>query len=74
MAGSQVARPGYRAGENGAMRVELTLDCTDLDRAAEFWQAAAGFVVDGVIEGRYVTLTGRTVSRSRCNASRSPRP
>ena len=31
------------------MRLEFTLDCTDLDRTAEFWQAAVGFVVDGSI-------------------------
>ena len=44
------------------MRVEFTLDCTDLERAAEFWQAAGGFVVDGTIPGRYVTLSGHGVT------------
>jgi predicted enzyme related to lactoylglutathione lyase len=43
------------------MRVELTMDCLDLDRMAAFWTAAAGFVVDGVIEGRYVALSGHGV-------------
>jgi len=43
------------------MRIEFTLDCCDLRRTATFWQAAAGFVVDGVIEDRYVTLTGHGV-------------
>jgi predicted enzyme related to lactoylglutathione lyase len=40
------------------MRIEWTLDCTDLDRAAAFWRAALGYVVDGVIEGKYVALSG----------------
>ena len=44
------------------MRLEFTLDCSDLDRIAEFWQAAAGFVVDGRIEGRYVSLRGHGVT------------
>ena len=44
------------------MRLEFTLDCSDLDRAAEFWQAAVGFVVEGSIEGRYVSLSGHGVT------------
>jgi predicted enzyme related to lactoylglutathione lyase len=48
--------------ENDAMRLELTLDCTDLDRAAEFWQAAVGLLVDGRIAGRYVSLSGHGVT------------
>jgi predicted enzyme related to lactoylglutathione lyase len=48
--------------ENDAMRLQFTLDCTDLDHAAEFWQAAVGFVVDGSIAGRYVTLSGHGVT------------
>ncbi len=43
------------------VRIELTLDCADLDRLSRFWQAAAGLVVDGVIEGRYVSLRGHGV-------------
>jgi predicted enzyme related to lactoylglutathione lyase len=44
------------------MRIEFTLDCTDLDRMASFWSAAAGLAVDGAIEGRYVSLSGQGVS------------
>jgi hypothetical protein len=44
--------------ENALMRIELSLDCTELDQAATFWQAALGYVVDGAIEGRYVSLSG----------------
>ena len=44
------------------MRLEFTLDCSDLDRMAEFWQAAVGFVVDGTIGGRYVSLSGHGVT------------
>jgi predicted enzyme related to lactoylglutathione lyase len=40
------------------MRVELTLDCIDLDVAAAFWQAALGYAREDTIEGRFVTLTG----------------
>jgi hypothetical protein len=43
------------------VRLEFTLDCSDLDRTAKFWQAAVGFVVDGRIEGRYVSLRGHGV-------------
>ena len=40
------------------MRIELTLDCVDLDATAAFWQAALDRVREDTIEGRYVTLTG----------------
>jgi predicted enzyme related to lactoylglutathione lyase len=42
--------------DNADVRIEFTLDCSNLDRMARFWTTAAGFVVEGVIEGRYVTL------------------
>ena len=41
------------------MRFEITLDCTDLERVASFWATAAELDIDGIIEGRYITLTGR---------------
>jgi len=44
------------------VRIEFTLDCSDPDRLARFWTNAAGFVVDGVIEGRYVSLRGHGVA------------
>ena len=44
------------------MRIEFTLDCADLDRMTRFWRDAAGFVVAGVIEGRYVSLRGHDVA------------
>lgn len=37
------------------MRLEFTLDCSDLDRMTEFWQAAVGFIVEGRIEDGYVS-------------------
>lgn len=40
------------------MRVEVTLDCADLEAAAAFWQAALGYAREQVIEGQYVTLSG----------------
>ncbi len=40
------------------MRIELTLDCHNLDVIAAFWGAALGCSVDHVIEGRYVSLHG----------------
>jgi hypothetical protein len=65
------------------MRLEFTLDCSDLDKMAEFWQAAAGFVAAGSIEGRYVWLSGhghshlaarpRTQDREEPDASRPAR-
>lgn len=39
------------------MRIEVTMDCTDLDATATFWQAALGCAVAGVIEGRFVSLS-----------------
>ena len=41
------------------MRIELTLDCVDLDTIAGFWQAALGYAREGTIDRRYVTLAGR---------------
>jgi predicted enzyme related to lactoylglutathione lyase len=43
------------------MRIEFTLNCCDLQRMAAFWQSAAGLAVDGVIEDRYVALSGHGV-------------
>ena len=40
------------------MRIELTLDCVDLDAIAAFWQDALGYVREDTIGGRYVTLIG----------------
>ena len=40
------------------MRIELTLDCVDLDAITAFWQAALGYAREGTIDGRYVTLAG----------------
>ena len=48
--------------ENGDVRIEFTLDCTDLDRMTRFWRDAVGFVVVGVIEGRYVSLRSHDVA------------
>jgi len=44
------------------VRIELTLDCSDLDRQTTFWTGAAGLAVDGVIEGHYVTLSGHGIT------------
>ena len=44
------------------MRIEFTLDCSDLDRMTKFWRDAAGFVVEGIIESRYVSLGGHQVT------------
>lgn len=43
------------------MRIEFTLDCCDLERMTMFWRSAAELVVDGTIEGRYVSLSGHGV-------------
>jgi predicted enzyme related to lactoylglutathione lyase len=40
------------------MRIEITLDCVDLDVTAAFWRAALGYRTEGVIEGRFVALGG----------------
>jgi predicted enzyme related to lactoylglutathione lyase len=45
-----------------SVRIEFTLDCADLDRMTTFWRHAAGFIVDGVIEDRYVSLSGHGVT------------
>lgn len=51
-----------RWGDDVSVRIEFTLDCSDLDRMTKFWRDAAGFVVDGVIEDRYVSLRGHHVT------------
>jgi predicted enzyme related to lactoylglutathione lyase len=48
--------------QNVGVLIEFTLDCCDLDREAEFWQAAAGLQVEGRIADRYVTLRGHGVA------------
>jgi catechol 2,3-dioxygenase-like lactoylglutathione lyase family enzyme len=40
------------------MRIEVTLDCADLDATAAFWQAALGYQREDTVQGRFVTLTG----------------
>lgn len=47
-----------------SVRIEFTLDCSDLDLMTRFWREAAGFVVEGVIEDRYVSLHGGSVTLS----------
>ena len=44
------------------MRIEFTLDCCDLERTAEFWQAALALDVEGEIGGRYIALSGHGVT------------
>ena len=34
----------------------VVIDCSRLDRSAEFWTAVLGYVPDGVATGRYQTL------------------
>jgi hypothetical protein len=41
--------------EHVGMRIELTLDCVELEVTAAFWQAALGYVRENTIENRYVT-------------------
>jgi len=48
--------------DNTDVRIEFTLDCSDLDRLASFWEAAADLVIGGEIEGRYVTLSGHGIT------------
>ncbi|HET7386046.1 MAG TPA: VOC family protein [Nocardioidaceae bacterium] len=40
------------------MRIELTLDCVDLDATATFWERALHYRREGVIDGRFVALAG----------------
>jgi predicted enzyme related to lactoylglutathione lyase len=51
-----------RERPEAAMRIEITLDCNDLDAQARFWAAALECDVEGVIEGRYVALGGQGIS------------
>ncbi|HEY2950640.1 MAG TPA: VOC family protein [Micromonosporaceae bacterium] len=44
------------------MRIEFTLDCTDLETQARFWAAALGCVVEGVIEDRYISLSAQAIN------------
>lgn len=46
------------------MRVEVTLDCVDLDVVAAFWQAALRFGREDNVKGRFVSLTGDGASLS----------
>ena len=42
------------------MRINITLDCTDLARLARFWSAVLGFPAEVVVPGAYVALEGFT--------------
>jgi predicted enzyme related to lactoylglutathione lyase len=44
--------------EDKGMRIEITLDCVDLDAVAAFWRAALGYATEGTIDQRYVALAG----------------
>lgn len=46
------------------MRIELTLDCSDLDLAAAFWGAVLQCSIDHSIDGRYVSLHRAGIVRS----------
>jgi predicted enzyme related to lactoylglutathione lyase len=39
------------------MKIELTLDCNDLDTASRFWERALDCVSQPTVPGRYVSLT-----------------
>lgn len=41
----------YRHGE-----LVVVIDCSQLDRSAEFWAGALGYVRDGIATGRYQSL------------------
>jgi len=43
--------PPYPRGE-----LVVVIDCSDLDRSAEFWAGVLGYVRDGVATGRYQSL------------------
>jgi len=55
---SATAADSGKTGQYGGMRIEITLDCLDLDTTAAFWQAALGYSREDTVEGRYVTLSG----------------
>jgi hypothetical protein len=55
-------RPGASREENVGVRIEFTLDCCDLERTAQFWQAALALDREGVIAERYTSLSGHGVS------------
>jgi predicted enzyme related to lactoylglutathione lyase len=39
------------------MKLEVTLDCFDLDAVASFWGAALDCAVEHTVEGRYAAVT-----------------
>ena len=61
-----VRAAGGGGGQNRAMRREphpyqrgelvVVIDCSQLDRSAEFWAGVLGYVRDGVATGRYQSL------------------
>lgn len=38
------------------MRVNVTLDCDDLERVARFWEEVLGYVSHPTVPGRYISL------------------
>ena len=49
------------------MRIELTLDCLDLDATAAFWLSALHYGTKGVIEGRYIARARANHRRNRAD-------
>jgi predicted enzyme related to lactoylglutathione lyase len=41
------------------MKVEVTLDCNDVERLADFWERVLGYVRSPTVDGRYITLEPR---------------
>ena len=54
----QATRQASRREPHTYLRGELVvvIDCSDLERSAEFWTGVLGYVRDGVATGRYQTL------------------
>ena len=53
---------GMVVRQHVVMRIELTLDCTDLEATAAFWRSALGYTQEEPIEGPYLSLAGEGVS------------
>src|SRR5437667_10629027 len=47
------------ARSGSAMKVEVTLDCNDVERLADFWERVLGYVRSPTVEGRYIALEPR---------------
>ena len=56
------------------MKVEVTLDCNDVERLADFWERVLGYVRSPTVDGRYIALEPREQQGLTLTLQQVPEP